>query len=143
VQLQLTPGDDLHGLIQRAQAPGQGDEGVGQVEHPALARVHAVRDQQFGQPVMRHLPLRQELRDHADDLAAGGQRAVRHRTHQPDAAAAVDQPHRRLRQAAAQRIRSRVVDGQGAAGCAAEDRDRMDVRHFMLLVLTCRQRTGS
>jgi len=46
----------------------------------------------LGQAAVRQLAVDELLRDHADHLAACGEGAVRQRAHQPDTAAAVDEP---------------------------------------------------
>jgi hypothetical protein len=48
---------------------------------------------QLGEPGVRHLEVDQELRDDADDLAAGRQGRVGQEAHEPDAPAAVDEAH--------------------------------------------------
>ena len=47
---------------------------------------------QLGQPGVRQLAIDQPARDHPDHLATGGQRRVGQGAHQPDPAAAVDDP---------------------------------------------------
>jgi hypothetical protein len=42
-QAKLPPGQHLEHFVQRAETAGQGDESVGEVEHPRLAFVHAWR----------------------------------------------------------------------------------------------------
>ncbi len=91
VHAELAPGDDLERLVQRAHAAGQNDEGLGQVEHHALAGVHAVDDLEFREAAVAELGLLQVFRDDADDLATRRQRGFRDRTHEADAAAAIDQ----------------------------------------------------
>ena len=71
-------------------APGQRDEGVGEVGHPRLALVHRLHDLEPRQAGVRQLVVDQVLRDHPDHLAAGGQRGVGDDAHQPDVTAAVD-----------------------------------------------------
>ena len=44
---ELAPGQHLEHLVQRAEAAGQGDETVGQVEHARLALVHRADDFQL------------------------------------------------------------------------------------------------
>ena len=69
---------------------GQGDEGVGLIEHPLFALVHVAGDDHFGAPV-GVLAVLQKRRDDADDRAA----AVEYRTgklaHQSNRAAAIDE----------------------------------------------------
>src|SRR5215813_9203743 len=52
MQLQLPPGQHLERLVERPETAGQDDEGVGQLEHQALALVHAGDDAQVGDAVM-------------------------------------------------------------------------------------------
>ena len=76
-------------------------------------------------PRVGDLALDEPLRDDADHLAAGGQRAVGHRAHQPDARAAVDDAHAPLREQAPERRRGRRVFGPGAGARATEDDDAL------------------
>jgi hypothetical protein len=59
--------------------------------------------------------------------AAATDRAFRHRAHQPDAAAAIDQRHARRGDAGTERLRRGQVGGVGAGTGAAEDGDGTDM----------------
>ena len=55
VQAELLPGDDLERLVERAEAARQHREGIGHLEHAALALVHAVDDDELAEPGMADL----------------------------------------------------------------------------------------
>ena len=90
VQAELLPREQLEQLVERPGAPGQRDHRVRKLGHHRLALVHGLDDVQLRQPGMRDLALDQPRGDHADHGAAGGQRGIGERSHQPDARAAVD-----------------------------------------------------
>ena len=98
MQAELLPREQLEQLVERAGAAGERDHGVGELGHQRLALVHGLDDVQLGQAGVGDLVLDQPRRDHADHRAAGGERGVGERAHQPDARAAVDElepPRRR------------------------------------------------
>ena len=68
---------------------------------------------------MRQLPIHETLRDHADDLAAGGERRLSDGAHQPDPPAAVHEPDAALRETLPDVARrghvARLVAGAGTA----------------------------
>ena len=70
---------------------------------------------------MRDLAVDERLRDHADHLAARGQRRVGDRAHQPDARAAVDEADARAGERAAERGGRLRVVGMPAGAGAGED----------------------
>ena len=80
VQPQLSPGDQLERLVEGAQPPRQDDKGVGHLEHPPLAVVPAVSDDQIGELTVADLVANQEVRDHADHLAASRQDRIGNRS---------------------------------------------------------------
>ena len=121
---ELAPGQHLEHLVQGAEAAGQGDEAVGQVEHAHLALVHRADDLQLGQAAVRDLPVGQLLRDHAGDLAAGLEHGVGDDAHQADVAAAVDQADAFAGQAVAQGDGAFGVGRLAAGVGAAIDADR-------------------
>src|SRR5690606_9919875 len=123
-QAELAPGQHLEHLVQGAEAAGQGDEGIGQVEHARLAFVHVGHDLEPGDAAMRDFPVHELLGDDADHFAAGGQRGVGDDAHQADVAAAVDQGQAFLRQAGAQLRRALGVRRPRAGVGAAVDADR-------------------
>ena len=90
MQSELLPGEQLEQLVKRPGAAGERDHRVGQLGHQRFALVHGLDDVEFGQTGVGDLVLDQAPRDHADHGAAGGQRAIGERPHQPDARAAVD-----------------------------------------------------
>src|SRR5690606_14335664 len=121
---QLAPGQHLEDLLHGAEAAGQGDEGVGELEHAHLAFVHGAHDLQLGQAAVGDLPVGQLLGDHAGDLAAGGQHRVGDGAHQADVAAAIDQAQAFLGDAVAEGDGALGIGGLGAGIGAAIDTDR-------------------
>ena len=119
VVAQLAPGPDLEQLFQGAEPAGRGDEGVGQLGHARLARVHAVYHFQAGQALVADLGLLQALRDDPDHFAAGVC-GVRHGAHQTDRAATVDQGQAALGQVPAEGHGGFLVD-RGSAGAGATE----------------------
>ena len=93
VAAELRPGELLDQLLQRADAAGQGDEGVGALEHRALALMHVARDDKLlGEPpwtsrAWSGIPGMMPV-----DLAAVLEHGVGERAHQADRAAAIDEP---------------------------------------------------
>jgi hypothetical protein len=129
VQLELAPGEDLECLVERSQPAGEADEGIRHLEHAALAAVHAVGDDHFVQRGMRHLAAHEEIRDYPDDIASRGKRRIGECAHQPDPAAAINQPDTGPREPRAHRPggfeEGRVV----ADARAAEHDDGPDTWH--------------
>lgn len=119
VVAQLAPGPDLEQLFQGAEPAGQGDEGVGQLGHARLARVHAVYHFQAGQALVADLGLLQALRM-IPITAAGGQCGVRHGAHQTDRAATVDQGQAAIGQVPAEGHGGFLVDRE-APGLAPQN----------------------
>ena len=64
------PAPRLEQFVERADAAGNGDEGVGQLGHHRLALVHVGDDVELGEAGMGDLEVDQRLRDHAIGLAA-------------------------------------------------------------------------
>src|SRR5690606_2447574 len=87
---ELAPGQHFEDFLHGAEAAGQGDERIGELEHVHLARVHRVDDFQPGQSAVGDFPVGQLLRDHTGHFTIGLEHRVGHRTHQADIAAAVD-----------------------------------------------------
>ena len=69
---------------------------------------------------MRHLPVDQRLRDHADHLAARLERRISDRRHQADRGAAVDHPDARLGEQPAESCGGLAVGGSRTGLGAAE-----------------------
>jgi hypothetical protein len=136
-EAKLAPGQHLEHFVQRAETAGQGDEPIGQLEHPRLARMHGIDDFEAGDAAMGDFPVDQLLRDHADDLTAVRQHGVRDDAHQADVAAAVHQGDAVSGEACAECFRlrgvSRIVAGIGTA----VDADRF---HVAIIVLETKRR---
>src|SRR6185312_14025369 len=131
VQAELPPGQHLDGLVERAEAAGQYRESVGQLEHALLALMHAGDDDQVLNAAMRHFAVVEMTRHDAGDAAAGGERGVGERAHEPDAAAAIDELDAGLREQRAETRRRLAVAGVDARRRAAIDAQALDHRHFL------------
>ena len=103
-------------------AAGQRHERVGELGHLRLALVHGVDLDEPGQAPVCDLAVDQLARDHADDLAAGGQRGVGDQAHQPDPRAAVHDADAAVDQSLGQGDRGLAVPRRPGRG-AHEDRD--------------------
>ncbi len=77
VAAELRPGQLLDQLLQRADAARQRHEGVGPLEHHALALVHVAGDDPLLDPHQHVLPVDQEVRDHPGHHAAVVERRLR------------------------------------------------------------------
>ncbi|MNT19292.1 hypothetical protein D3C72_1545470 [compost metagenome] len=122
---ELAPGQHLEDFFHGAEAAGQGDEAIGQIEHARLALMHRTDDLQFGQAAMGHFPVGQLARNHAGDLTAGGEHGIGHGAHQADIAAAVHQAHAVAGDAIAQRNGAFGVDRLAASVGTAVHTDRL------------------
>src|ERR1044071_3877132 len=111
VQPNLPPGENLESFIKRAHPAGQNREGVGQLEHPLLANMHAVDDMQLAGAAMTDLTHIEVMRDDSDHASAFGQHGIGHNTHQPDPTAAIDQGYASLGQDRAELTSRLLVPG--------------------------------
>jgi hypothetical protein len=93
VDAELRPRPLLSELFERSRSAGKGQEGIGAVGHEHLPLVHRVDEDQLGQVLVDGFARLQRPRDDARDLRPGGEGGIRHRAHQADVAAAVDQRH--------------------------------------------------
>ena len=125
---ELRPGHLLDQLFQRADAAGQRDERVRQLEHLLFAFVQVARDDQLA-AVERALALGQEVRDDAGDLAAVVEHGFGKLAHQADRAAAVDQADAVLRQDFAEGAGGLDEGGVGSRAGAAIDADFSNGAH--------------
>ncbi len=125
------PGDDLEGLVERAEAAGQHTEGIGQRAHAHLAEVHGGHHLQFGDRLVADLLDHEVLGDDADDPAAGGQRRVGQRAHQADPAAAEDDADAAFGGQAAELGRGLDVAALGAPRGAAVDAEVLELGHIV------------
>ena len=112
---ELRPGQLLDQFFQRADAAGQRDEGVGALEHDALALVHVGRDDHLVGAFERQFARLQEFRNDADDLAAVVMDGPGERAHQAVGAAAIDEADAVPRQQPAKR-RGGAEEGRIGAG---------------------------
>ena len=79
--------------------PGERHKGVGFLEHPVLALMHVLGDDdvvEFDEAGLGGFAVEQEARNDAGDLAAGAQRAFGDRAHDPLGAAAIDEAKARF-----------------------------------------------
>ncbi len=129
VLAELEPGELLDQLLERADAAGQRDERVGALEHLAFALVHVARDHHIPRAFERVLARHQKIGDHPGDLTAGIHRRVRDRAHQPDPAAAIDQPDLLAREDLPKLARGRDIDGIVARRRPAIDADAANFGH--------------
>ena len=81
VVAELAPGPDLEQFLERADAAGQGDEGVAAFGHHLLALVHGLARHAVRSGRVADLALHQRLRDHAD--APSRRRPARRRPRAP------------------------------------------------------------
>ncbi len=91
VPIELGPGELLDQLLHRADPARQGDKGVGALEHRLLAFVHVLDDQHLLDIGQRMFLADEEARNDPGDIAAGGKRRPGEASHQPLAAAAIDE----------------------------------------------------
>ncbi|MNV77301.1 hypothetical protein D3C71_1707130 [compost metagenome] len=117
---ELSPGPRLEQLFQGAEPAGQGDEGVAELGHAGLARMHAVDHFQTGQAWMADFGALQALRDDADDFAARGQSRIRHHSHQANRAATVNQTQTLFGEMTAEVFRRLAIERPSAGAGAAE-----------------------
>ena len=92
VAAKLAPGHDLDDLLQRADAAGKCDEGVGTFEHRMLALMHVLGDDQFvelAEGMARRFYIDEEFGYDARHVTAGGQYARGNCPHDALGAAAI------------------------------------------------------
>ena len=123
VPRELAPGDDLHGLVQGAEAAGQHHEGVRALEHHALARVHVVDHHELRQVRMAQLELHEETGDHPGDLASVAERRAGEDAHDADSSAPVDEPDAAFGKTLPERLGGSGEGGIGPVSGTAEDGD--------------------
>lgn len=114
MEAQLSPGESLKQLVERAPSAGQGEEGAGEFVHERLAVVHGFDDMEASEPGVGHLLFNESLRDDANDLAAGGERGIGERSHEPDAGASIDEAQAAAGDRLPGEARSIPVDVEGA-----------------------------
>src|SRR5690606_26959434 len=129
VLAELGPGHHLDGFLERPEAAGQRDEGVGLREHVPLALVHALGDDQFLGVAQHLFALAEELRDDAGDVPAGREDGPGHDPHQPEAPATVDEADSVAGKFAAQNFGSLGISRVAARTGAAVHADTGDVIH--------------
>src|SRR3546814_21073506 len=107
---ELRPADRLPQFVHRPDAAGDGEEAVRKVGEHLLAFVHSRDDVKFGDAAMRDLGADERVGDDPDHLAAGFERAVGDRAHQPEPAPAVNDANPALRQRAPDVARGFDID---------------------------------
>ncbi|MNP23415.1 hypothetical protein D3C76_1161240 [compost metagenome] len=88
---QLPPGPHFEQFLQRTQPSRQGNEGIAQLGHAGLARMHAIHHFQAGQALVADFSVQQALRDDPDHFSTGRHGRVGHHAHQADRATAIHQ----------------------------------------------------
>jgi hypothetical protein len=129
VDAELLPCPGLEELLERARAAGQHHERVAQLGHPHLALVHVRDDLEARQVVVSDLLVDERLGDHSDHLAARRAARARHRAHQPDVAAAVDQSEAGAGDRGADGRRRCEICGVGTARGSGENDDTCQSTH--------------
>jgi hypothetical protein len=129
VQPQLRPGGDLSEFLQRAQATGEGDEGIGQVVHELLALMHRPDLVQRGQARVGDFTGEQARWDYPDDPAAVAESGIGQLTHEANAAPPVDKVHAAAGDQDAQSTGSIPVAGISRYRRPAEHTDRAQSHH--------------
>ena len=125
----LLPRQLLDQFLERADAAGQGNEGVRAFEHQPLAFMHVVGHDQLLRPGRRMFAFGEKIRDDAGDGSAMFQRRAGHRTHQSDRAAAIDEPDAAFGQRLAKSRCSFDEMGICTGAGAAIDTDGFDFAH--------------
>src|ERR1051326_1755836 len=121
MEVELLPGDDLDRLVERPEAAGKHDERVGELEHRALAIVHARNHAELRQRFVRDFETAKKFGNHADDFAAGAERRVGEDPHETDPPAAVDE--------ADASGGDRLTEPGGGAAVSFVDPDRRAAEH--------------
>lgn len=88
---QLRPGEHFKKLVERADAAGQRDKGVGELSHERLSFEHGIDDAEFGEAAVSGFKIHQLFSDDSGYIAVGGEAGVGHHSHQSDTAATIDQ----------------------------------------------------
>lgn len=109
---ELVHGPDHHQLLDRADTAGQGDEGIGEVDHALLAVAQRRGDLVPGEAGMRLSALMQALGDHAMHIAAGSQCRIGDHAHESLRGAAIDDCHAGF----PQRLTQRACAGRERVG---------------------------
>ena len=118
---ELGPREDLHEFFQGTEATGKGDETVGQVGHPLLARMHRVDDLQLLDPAVRDLVFFQEHWKNPSHESPALDRRVGERAHEPAVGAAIDEAVTPIDDLSSEGQRRRPVFRPSAEAGATED----------------------
>ena len=139
VAIELDPGQLLDQLFQRADPARQGDERVGAIEHRLLALVHVLDDEHLLDGGQRMFLADEEARDDPGHIAAGRQRRPGDTSHQPFAAAAVDEADAPGRERPPELFRRLAEPRVGAVARSAIDADVSNRAHVSI----CRPRPSA
>lgn len=131
VEAELALDQDLGELFQRAEAPGQGDEGVAAVGEGGFPAPHVADGVEHVQPLVRDA--RERVEDDPLDAAAGIERGVGDFAHEPDVGAAVHEEPTVCRDALTERARDGAETGRSFRRRGGVDGDAADRRHAFLL----------
>ncbi len=124
---ELRPGELLDQFLDGADAARERDEGVGPLEHHALALVHVLDDDEFLYVPQHLLLLGEEAGNDARDPSAGREHVARRLPHQPAPAAAIDEPDTGLRERLAEDACGLRVGRVRPGVRAAVDADVLDL----------------
>src|SRR5260221_5000294 len=138
VQPKLLPGDDLEGLLDRADSAGQYGEGVGALEHQVLALVHAADDDQLADAVMADLAVVKMRRDDPGDAAAAEPGSVGEAAHEADPAATIDELDAGFGKPGAEIAGGLAICRIDPVGCTAIDAQAPHRSHVLLPVVAGR-----
>ena len=137
--IELGPGQLFDQLFHRADPARQGDKGVGAVEHRLLAFVHVLDDQHLLDVGQRMLLADEEARNDPGDITASRQRRPGEASHQPFAAAAINEADSLGRERAPELLRRLGEPCVGAVARSAIDADVSNRAHAPI----CRPRSSA
>lgn len=126
VAAELGPGELLDEFLQSADPAGQGDEGIGALEHELLAGVHVGHDNHVIRTLKHDFALFEKFRDDASDFAAMIDNGACDRAHEADIAAAIDEADAGFSQVNAEFAGDTGENRIGAVAGAAIDADGLD-----------------
>jgi hypothetical protein len=130
VTSELLPGELLDELFERADAAGQSDEGIRAFEHLPLALMHVGRDDHLLDALERVFLELEKVRNDPGDHAAVIEHGARHRAHDAERAAAIDEADAVFGEHLAKRFGGFDEMGIGARAGAALVTDGFDLVHI-------------
>jgi hypothetical protein len=91
VELESVPGEDLEELFEGAKAARKRDESIGLFSDESLAGMHGFCNVQFGEAMVSHFEIDQNLRDDTDHFAVCGEGSLGDGLHEPYFGSAIDE----------------------------------------------------